>query len=155
MTKRLYEITTTEPMTFYVVAEDPTTAENTVQEWISKRDWRRQSVNNIRVIAEADEYTKFGVLITEAKPDERTKENILRRLKGHEDVITIINGVETRFTMRSGYVLATSTESIRKWQKSIDAEVPPVGTMMNIDDAISTIYNTTSSLDFIDTDPEV
>ena len=67
MTKRLYEITTTEPMTFYVVADDPTTAENMVQDWIGKRDWRRQSVDNIRVVAEADEYTKFSVLITEAK----------------------------------------------------------------------------------------
>lgn len=69
MTKRLYEVLTTTLTTFFIVAEDPTTAENLVQDWIDKHDWRKQSVSQLKVVAEADEYTKFSVLVTEAKPD--------------------------------------------------------------------------------------
>jgi hypothetical protein len=87
--------------------------------------------------------------------DTITKEEISRRLNDHEVAIAIIDGVETRFEMKTGHVLATSTELLRQWQENMNARVVPRGKETRIDESIDAIYNARSSLQFIDIDPEV
>ena len=76
-------------------------------------------------------------------------------MNDHEVAIAIIDGVETRFEMKTGHVLVTSTESLRRWQKSMNTGMVLPGKEMKIDESIDAIYNARASLQFIDIDPEV